>query len=91
MKVADLRDLILGSGAHKNDPESVENFLSSIMEARKRKEEQSYKLKLEIAKVAAERRQQEQQLELERAELARKLLKLEKIVKACICWKFYDY
>ncbi|GBN73862.1 hypothetical protein AVEN_189450-1 [Araneus ventricosus] len=31
MKVADLRKIILGSKAYKNDPESVENFMSSLL------------------------------------------------------------
>ncbi|GBN53973.1 hypothetical protein AVEN_17944-1 [Araneus ventricosus] len=43
----EMREIILSSKAYKTDPESLENFMSSIVEARKRKEEQSDKLELE--------------------------------------------
>ncbi|GBM05992.1 hypothetical protein AVEN_49384-1 [Araneus ventricosus] len=75
MKVADLREIILGSKACKNDPESVENFMSSIVEARKRKEEQSDKLelenKLEFEKIKLEKAKLEAQLALEKAKMSR--------------------
>ncbi|GBO03255.1 hypothetical protein AVEN_74551-1 [Araneus ventricosus] len=67
MKVADLREIILGSEAYKNDPESVNNFLSSIVEARKRKGEQSDNLEFE--KIKLEKAKLEAQLELERISL----------------------
>ncbi|GBM83296.1 hypothetical protein AVEN_126717-1 [Araneus ventricosus] len=67
IKVADLREIILGSKAYKNDPESVNNFLSSIVEARKRKEEQSDNL--EFVKIKLEKAKLEAQLELERISL----------------------
>ncbi|GBM45372.1 hypothetical protein AVEN_270685-1 [Araneus ventricosus] len=47
MNAADLRDLILGNEAYENDPKSVEDFMSSIVEARKRKKEHSEKFELE--------------------------------------------
>ncbi|GBN23611.1 hypothetical protein AVEN_15334-1, partial [Araneus ventricosus] len=67
MKVADLREIILGSKAYKNDPESVNNFLSLIVEAGKRKEEQSDNLEFE--KIKLEKAKLEVQLELERISL----------------------
>ncbi|GBN11067.1 hypothetical protein AVEN_115977-1 [Araneus ventricosus] len=80
MKVADLREIILGSKAYKNDPESVENFLSSIVEARKRKEEQSDQLenKLEFEKIKLEKAKLEAQLALEKAKMDKEV-ELERI------------
>ncbi|GBM50433.1 hypothetical protein AVEN_66275-1 [Araneus ventricosus] len=73
MKIADLRKIILGSKSHKNDPESVENFMSSIVKARKRKEEQRDKFelenKLEFEKIKVEKAKLEAQLALERAKM----------------------
>ncbi|GBN85711.1 hypothetical protein AVEN_22818-1 [Araneus ventricosus] len=82
MKVADLREIILGSKAYKNDPEPVNNFLSSIVEARKRKEEQSDKLelenKLEFEKIKLEKAKPEAQLALEKAKMDKEV-ELERI------------
>ncbi|GBL97318.1 hypothetical protein AVEN_155780-1 [Araneus ventricosus] len=82
MKVADLREIILGSKAYKNDPESVNNFLSSIVEARKRKEEQSDKLelenKLEFEKIKLEKAKLEAQLALKKAKMDKEV-ELERI------------
>ncbi|CAL1288217.1 unnamed protein product [Larinioides sclopetarius] len=73
MKVAELRECILASEAYKTNPESVENFLSSIVEARKRKEEESEKLelenKLEFEKIKLEKAKLEAQLALEKAQM----------------------
>ncbi|GBM95031.1 hypothetical protein AVEN_196187-1 [Araneus ventricosus] len=82
MKIADLRKIILGSKAYKNDPESVENFMSSIVEARKRKEEKSEKFelenKLEFEKIKLEKAKLEAQLALEKAKMDKEV-ELERI------------
>ncbi|GBN96028.1 hypothetical protein AVEN_158832-1 [Araneus ventricosus] len=82
MKIVDLRKIILGSKAYKNDPESVENFMSSIVEARKRKEEKSEKFelenKLDFEKIKLEKAKLEVQLALEKAKMDKEV-ELERI------------
>ncbi|GBM18085.1 hypothetical protein AVEN_75511-1 [Araneus ventricosus] len=82
MKIAFLRKIILGSKAYKNDPESVENFMNSIVEARKRKEEQreTFELenKLEFEKITLEKAKLEAQLALEKAKMDKEV-ELERI------------
>ncbi|GBM96292.1 hypothetical protein AVEN_142053-1 [Araneus ventricosus] len=86
MKIADLRKIILGSKAYKNDPESVENFMNSILEARKRKEEQREtfelenklefeKIKLKKSKLEAQLAKMDKELELERISLEKEKIR----------------
>ncbi|GBN45442.1 hypothetical protein AVEN_176833-1 [Araneus ventricosus] len=80
MKIADLRKIILGSKAYKNYPELVENFMNSIVEARKWKEVQREtfvlenklefkKIKLEKAKLEVQLAKMDKESELERISL----------------------
>ncbi|GBN62846.1 hypothetical protein AVEN_201670-1 [Araneus ventricosus] len=73
MKISDLRKIIMGSKSYKNDPESVENFMSSIVKDRKRKEEHRDKFelenKLEFEKIKLEKAKLEAQLALEKAKM----------------------